>query len=212
LALKQFPPAEEAFRKASSIAPLDLQLLLALTYAEFANKDYPATIATATLVHRGKHQGAALVHFFAAAAFEAQNKVAEAEDEMKLLLREDPKAPSAEDFRKILAGLKEAERHAAQLKFNPVEKVTYSIGVPAGPGPEITGRMASWHSRIWRRRNRLTKPIRNRTRFAVTAGWRLRRTSVPRPKSWRDNSALQSSGRAWMKCPFYLLRQTTADR
>jgi VWFA-related protein len=142
LALKQFPPAEEAFRKASSIAPLDLQLLLALTYAEFANKDYPATIATASLVHRGKHQGAALVHFFAAAAFEAQNKVAEAEDEMKLLLREDPKAPSAEDFRKILAGLKEAERHAAQLKFNPVEKVTYSIGVPAGPGPEIAGRMA----------------------------------------------------------------------
>jgi Tfp pilus assembly protein PilF len=42
LALKQYPAAEESLRKASSIAPLDIQLQLALTYGEFANHNYPA--------------------------------------------------------------------------------------------------------------------------------------------------------------------------
>ena len=40
LALKQFPAAEESLRKASSLAPLDVQLQLALAYAEFVNHDY----------------------------------------------------------------------------------------------------------------------------------------------------------------------------
>jgi Ca-activated chloride channel homolog len=61
---------------------------------------------------------------------------------MRLLLREDPKSTQSDDFRKVLAGLNEAERHRGLLKFNPVEKVNYSIGVPTGPSPEIAGRMA----------------------------------------------------------------------
>ena len=47
LQLQQYPEAIESLKKASSIAPLDLQLLKALTYAEFKNHDYPAVIATA---------------------------------------------------------------------------------------------------------------------------------------------------------------------
>jgi Flp pilus assembly protein TadD len=46
LALKQYPEAEEALRKASSIAPLDVQLQLALAYGEFLNKDYSSLLAT----------------------------------------------------------------------------------------------------------------------------------------------------------------------
>jgi len=61
---------------------------------------------------------------------------------MKLLIKEDPKSQQADDFRKILTGLNESERHRALLKFNPVEKVNYSIGVPTGPTPEVAGRMA----------------------------------------------------------------------
>ena len=141
LALKEYSAAEEAFRKASTIAPLDLQLQVALAYGEFENKDYPAVISTEREVHARKHQSATLVHFFAAAAWEAQNNLTSAQDELRTLLREDPKSASAGQFKEILNSLKEEERRRAQ-GFNAVEKVTYSIGVPTGPSSEIAGRMA----------------------------------------------------------------------
>jgi Ca-activated chloride channel family protein len=142
LALKQYADAETTFQKASSLAPLDVQVQLALAYGEFANKDYPAVIATAKEVHSHKHQGVALVHFFAAAALEAQSNLAAAQDEIKLLLREDPKSPSAGEFRKLLYELKEEDHRRAQLKLHPIEKVTYSIGIPTGTSPQVVNRMA----------------------------------------------------------------------
>jgi len=142
LSLKQYRAAEDAFRKASAIAPLDMQLQLALAYGEFANKDYPAVIETVRDVHSRKHEGAALVHFFAAAVLEAQNDLRGAQDEIKFLLREDPKSASAEEFRKILGELQEEERRRAQLKLDPLQKVTYSVGIPAGTSPEVVNRMA----------------------------------------------------------------------
>jgi Ca-activated chloride channel family protein len=141
LALKEYPAAEEAFRKASSIAPLDLQLQVALAYGEFENKDYPAVISTEREVHARKHPSAALVHFFAAAAWEAQNNLTSAQDELRVLLKEDPKSASGGQFKQILDTLKQEERRRAQ-GFNAIEKVSYSIGVPTGPSPEIAGRMA----------------------------------------------------------------------
>lgn len=142
LALKQYGAAEDTFRKASSLAPLDTQIKLALAYGEFANKDYPAVIETARNLHSRRHEGAALVHFFAAAALEAQNDLKGAQDEIKLLLREDPKSSSAEEFRNILAQLQQEEVQHAQLKFDPVQKVTYSIGIPTGTSPDVVNRMA----------------------------------------------------------------------
>ena len=142
LALAKNAEAEETLRKASALAPLDTQLLLALAYAEFTNKDYAGVISTAQQVHSRKHEGAALVHFFAAAALEAQNNLSEAQTEIKLLLREDPKSPSAEEFRKILDALKEESSRRAQLKFDPVQKITYSVGIPTGMSAEAANRMA----------------------------------------------------------------------
>jgi tetratricopeptide (TPR) repeat protein len=72
LALDQYDDAEKSLKKASSIAPLDVQLLTALTYAEFVNRDYPAVITTARQVHESKHAGSALVHYFAAGALELE--------------------------------------------------------------------------------------------------------------------------------------------
>jgi len=141
LALKDYPAAEESFRKASSIAPLDLPLLLALSYAEFVNKDYAGVVSTVHEVHGRKHQGTAVVHFFAAGAWEAQNNLAEAQEEMNTLLHEDPKSSSADNFRKVLEELRDEQRQRAQLKIDPVQKVTYSIGVPIGPGREVAGQM-----------------------------------------------------------------------
>ena len=119
LALKQYSAAEEAFQKASTIAPLDLQLKLALSYGQYVAKDYPAVIATAHDVHSHKHQQATLVHFFAAGAWEAQNNLTSAQDELRLLLKEDPKSASADQYRKILEDLKAEERRRAQVQFNP---------------------------------------------------------------------------------------------
>ena len=142
LALNDYPGAEESFRRASSMAPLDLPLLLALTYGEFANKNYTGVISTVHEVHERKHKGAAMVHFFAAGAWEAQSNLAQAQQEMKTLLQEEPHSPSAEQFRKVLEELNNEEQQRAKLKFDPVQKVTYSIGVPIGPSPEIAGQMA----------------------------------------------------------------------
>lgn len=57
LALKEYSAAVESLRKATSLAPLDLQLKLALAYAEFANHDYSRVIAIANEVHERKHEG-----------------------------------------------------------------------------------------------------------------------------------------------------------
>ena len=38
--------------------------------------------------------------------------------------------------------LQQEERRRAELKFDPVQKVTYSIGIPTGMSPEVVNRMA----------------------------------------------------------------------
>jgi VWFA-related protein len=127
LALKDYAAAEDSLRKASSIAPLDLQLLTALAYGEFANHDYPAVIATTREVHGRKHKGAALVHFFAAGAWEAQDNLSAAQHEMETLLGEDPNSPSAEQFRQILGQIKAEQTSRAEAKLHPPQPVTVSF-------------------------------------------------------------------------------------
>ena len=116
LQLQKYPEAVESLKKASSIAPLDLQVLTALTYVEFKNRDYPAVIATARHVHNHKHQDASVVHLFAAGAWEAQHNLNEAQDEMETLLNEDPKSPSSGRFRQILDQIKAEQLNQAQAK------------------------------------------------------------------------------------------------
>jgi len=142
LALKQYPAAEESLRKASSIAPLDLQLQLALVYGEFVNRDYLAVVATARQVHERKHKGAALVHYFAAGAWEARDNLAEAQHEMEILLREDPKSGSAGQFRQILQQIKTEEVAGAEAKPHPAHPVSFSFSAPAGSTSEEALRQA----------------------------------------------------------------------
>lgn len=102
LQLEQYPEAVQSLKKASSIAPLYLQLQTALAYAQFKNRDYSGVIATTRLLHRHKHEGAAVAHLFAAAAWQAQNNLSEAQNEMATLLSEDSKSPYADQFRQVL--------------------------------------------------------------------------------------------------------------
>lgn len=133
--LQRYADAEESLKRASSIAPLDLVLLTALTYAEFKNRDYSAVIATTRRVHHRKHENAALVHLFAAGAWEAQDHLGEAQDELETLLSEDPKSPLLVQFRKLLDRVKEEQVNRAQARWHPADPNAESSSPPS-PKPE----------------------------------------------------------------------------
>jgi VWFA-related protein len=140
LALTEYPAAEESLRKASSIAPLDVQLQLALAYAEFMNRDYPAVLATSRQVHARKHEGAAVVHFFAAGALEAQGDLREAQREMETLLAEDPNSAAAGQFRLILEQIKTEQKRQAEARLHPAQRVNVVSRAPVEPSPEEAAR------------------------------------------------------------------------
>jgi VWFA-related protein len=145
LQLQQYPEAVESLKKASSIAPLDLQLLTALIYAEFKNRDYAAVIATARHVHGQRHQDAALVHLFAAGAWEVQHNLDESQNEMETLLNEDPQSPSSGQFRQILDQIKAEQVRLAHAKRHPADPpASVSRALPAqsaqaAPSPDTVG-------------------------------------------------------------------------
>jgi Ca-activated chloride channel family protein len=136
LALKDYPAAESSLQKASAIAPLDMSLLRALAYSEFANKDYPAVIATANEVHARQHEDSAIVHYFAAGAFEAQNNFTDAQHELETLLREDPKFAGAEQARQFLQELKADQAMQASLKHQQAPPVTFAFEAGKQPTAE----------------------------------------------------------------------------
>ena len=109
LAMQKYADAEGSLKKAAAIAPMDLPLLTALTYAEFANQDFPAVVIGVKQIHGRRHEGAAVVHYFAAGAMEAQGNLAGAQSEMETLLAESPKSPSADQYRQMLEQIKDEE-------------------------------------------------------------------------------------------------------
>jgi Ca-activated chloride channel homolog len=133
LALKNFSAAEDSLRKASSIAPLDLQLLTALTYGQLMNRNYSGAVATANQIHGRKHDGAAMIHFFAAAAWDAQNNLPQAQHELLTLLREDPKSPAALQAVQIIEDLKKDPTRPRDS--DPGLKISYTTvsATPSGP-------------------------------------------------------------------------------
>jgi len=130
LALKHFPAAQESIQKASALAPLDLQLLTALAYGQLMNQDYLATITTAHQVHERKHESAAMVHLYAAAAWEAQNQLPEALYELQTLLREDPKSTAAVQARQMMEEIKQEQNRPPA----PVLKAQFSFAESPGDG------------------------------------------------------------------------------
>lgn len=95
VALGDTAAAQTSLEKASSIAPLDAHLLLALTYTQFLNHDYPHAIDTAHRAHNQKHPSTAIVHYYAAASWQALNNLHEARGELQTFLEEDPNSAFA---------------------------------------------------------------------------------------------------------------------
>jgi Ca-activated chloride channel homolog len=124
LALKQYADAEKAIKKASSLAPLNHDLLTTVVYAEVMNHDYDEAIATAHRVHQGKHEDAAMVHFYAAAAWRGQKNMPEMENELKTFLAEDPTNPNAAKAKMLIAEIEDIRLHP-QVK---ILKITSQAG------------------------------------------------------------------------------------
>jgi VWFA-related protein len=140
LVLKDFASAEASVQKATLLAPADLQLATALAYTQFMNRDYAGVLATTASVHKHKHKGAAMVHYFAAAAWDGQDNLQEAQNELRTLLQEDPKSPAAEQARNLLLQLKVDQLKIEAVKKQPAASSgpTYSQSLPieTGPTPE----------------------------------------------------------------------------
>ena len=111
LALKNFASAQDSVQKAAKLAPLDLHLLIAQSYAQLLNKDYDAAIATAQQVHGRKHEGAAIVHYFAAASWQAQDNLQQTQNELGIFLAEAPTSPFADAARQMIAEIKDQRDH-----------------------------------------------------------------------------------------------------
>jgi VWFA-related protein len=144
LALKDYRAAQDSIQKAANIAPLDLQVLTALAYGQFMNHDYKGTIATANRVHDRKHQSAAMVHFYAAAAWEAQDVLDQAQAELETLLREDPKSPAADHAHKMMEQIEDERKHpAAAPALGFKASFTQSPSTDSGPAkvPESVQRL-----------------------------------------------------------------------
>ncbi len=161
LALSDFAGAEVSVQKAALLAPADLQLATALAYAQFMNHDYPAVLATAASVHKRKHQGAAMVHYFAAAAWDGQDNLPEAQNELRILLKEDPKSPAAEQARNLLLQFKVDQIKKDALKAqsaNPVPApASESQPVPTGPTPEQIAAQAQLDAQDAREEQQITE-------------------------------------------------------
>ncbi len=139
LALKDYRSAQQSAQKASSIAPLDLQLATALTYTQFMNQDYGGVLATVRDIHSRKHEGAAIVHYYAAAAWDGKDNLRAEQAELQTLLQEDPKSPAAAQAGKILAEIKveQLRREAVKKQVVASAQATVAEVNPAvGPTPE----------------------------------------------------------------------------
>ena len=113
LALGETAAAQASMERASSIAPLDQQLLLSLAYAQYANHDYAETIKTAKRAHSPSHPETAMVHYFAAASWQALHNLQEAREELQTLLAEDPKSAFAGAAQRAVEQMRAADEQAA---------------------------------------------------------------------------------------------------
>ncbi|MGA2353156.1 MAG: VWA domain-containing protein [Terriglobales bacterium] len=111
LALKNYATAEQSIKKATSLAPLNLDMQSTLVYAEVLNHNYQDAIATTHQVHANKHDGAAMIHLSAAAAWRELNNLPEMKSELNTFLLEDPKSPHAEKARQLIAQIEGIHTH-----------------------------------------------------------------------------------------------------
>jgi Ca-activated chloride channel homolog len=133
-ALKDFSGAEHSMQKASALSPLDLHMLAALTYAQVMNSNYTGAVATAQQVHERRHQGAAIVHYLAAAALQGQNNLPAAQTQLQTFLAEDPNSFAAAAARQTLEKLTDQINNPAPISPTEVSFSSTPLDPNSRPG------------------------------------------------------------------------------
>ena len=134
VALGDTAAAQASMEKASSIAPLDSHLLLALTYTQFLNHDYQHAIETAHRAHKQKHPATAIVHYYAAASWQSLNNLQETRNELQTFLEEDPNSAFAGTAQNTVQQIKVREESlpvsaaAGEPTFAPSTATSSSFG------------------------------------------------------------------------------------
>lgn len=141
LVLKDYPSAVHAIEKATALSPLNLQLRVMLAYAQLMNQDFAAVISTTGQVHKSKHDDAAVVHYFAAAAHQGAHNLDGMQTELQQFLLEDPKSPNADQARAFLARV-EAARNSPTAPATTISYATDSTQPVAAGGLPSAARQA----------------------------------------------------------------------
>jgi len=106
------------------------------------NQDFAAVVATTEQVHKGKHDDAAVVHYFAAAAHQGAHNLDGMQTELQQFLLEDPKSPNADQARDFLARIEAARNNQSA----PATTISYSADssqpVPTAAGLPAATRQA----------------------------------------------------------------------
>ena len=135
LALEHIPAAQSALQSAFAIAPLDPNLPVVLGYVQYLNHDYTGAIRTAQQAHDRGHSGTALVHYFAAASWQAQDHLDETRTELETFLREDPESNFADQARNILEQIKARQQtsgvtsYSADVSTKPTDSKPSLLGL-----------------------------------------------------------------------------------
>jgi TolA-binding protein len=105
IAENKFSDAEMALRKANSLSSEDGVILVLLTYAEYMNHHPEDAVKDCRKVHALNNAPHAFAHWTAAFALEQQNQIAEAGDEFRAFVNEEPAGDRADAARKELANI-----------------------------------------------------------------------------------------------------------
>ena len=168
LALEDYASAVESVQKASALAPLDLEVAMTLSYAEFMNGDYTSVISGARQIHNRKHEGAAMVHYYAAAAWQRRQNLLEMRGELEKFLIEDPKSPRAEQAKQTLDDLVAHENADAALGSQGQNSQA------SGAHPPLTAEQAAIQQQLAK------QDSREATQIAEAAAWDASNSAVKR--------------------------------
>lgn len=124
LALKHYTSARLAAEKAASIAPLDFSVLSLLAYSQLMSRDYAGSIATANRVHSRKDRDHAIIHFYAAAAWDGEGHHQEESRELETLIKEAPKSKAAEQAKDLLQQLQQDKSNPENVNSSAPEAQT----------------------------------------------------------------------------------------
>ncbi len=105
IATTKFPEAETLLKDAADIDPSDGMTLVLLAYVEFMNHHPDDAVSDSRRVHAMHNIPHSFAHWVAAFALEQENQIAEAGDEFRTFVSEEPTGTRADAARKELVNI-----------------------------------------------------------------------------------------------------------